>query len=157
MWPLLLGSLLAQPASEPPAESLTGPPPLIVKATVVKDELVSVATVPKTVNTVVTRQRVEDGKIVTYSETALVVTETKIKTVWDLKKAKITNGSGKKMDLGTLRKRLAVETVVVSVDGKPISKGYLNLIRAEVIVIEAPLVLEPVPMVAPAGPPIPPK
>ena len=156
MWPLLLGSLLAQPASEPPTESLTGPPPLIVKATVVKDELVSVATVPKTVNTVVTRQRVVDGKIVTYNETVLRVTEFEVKKVWDLKKAKITNGSGKKMDLDTLRKRLAVETVVViSADGKPISKGYLNLMRAEVIVIEAPSVLEPV--VAPAGPPIPPK
>ena len=158
MWPLLIASLLAQPAAEPPADSVAGPPPLIVKATVVKDELVSVMTVPKTVNTIVTRQRVVDGKIVTYSETALVVTETKIKTVWDLKKAKITNGSGKKIDLDTLRKRLAVETpVVVSADGKPISKGYLNLMRAEVIVIEAPLVSKPVLMVAPAGPPIPPK
>ena len=146
MWPLLLGSLLAQSAPEPPPDSVAGPPPLIVKATVVKDELVSVMTVPRTVNTIVTRQRVVDGKIVTYNETALVVTETKIKTVWDLKKAKITNGSGKRMDLDTLRKRLAVETpVVVSADGKPIGKGYLNLMRAEVIVIVATLLPPPPP------------
>jgi hypothetical protein len=144
MWPLLLGSLLVQPSSEPPLESIKGPPPIIVKATVEKDKLVSITTVPITRNTIVTRQRVVDGKVVTYAETVTVVTETKVKKVWDLKKAKITNGSGKKMDLDTLRKRLAIETpVVVSADGKPIAKGYLNLMRAEVIVIEAPPVPDP--------------
>ena len=151
MWPLLLSSLLAQPSSEPPPDSTTGPPPIIVKATVEKDQLVSIFTAPVTRNAVENRQRVVDGKVEIYAVTVRITTMTKLKRAWDLKKAKITNGSGKKMDIDTLRKRLAVETpVVVSADGKPIAKGYLNLIRAEVIVIEAP----PVPEPAPNSPPI---
>jgi hypothetical protein len=152
MWPLLLGSLLVQPSAEPPPDSLAGPPPLIIKAKVEKDELVSVTTIPVTRNTVENRQRVVDGKVVTFAVTVQVTTEIKVKKVWDLKKAKITNGSGKPIDLATLRKRLAVETpVVISADGKPISKGYLNLMRAEVIIIEATLLPPPPP---PPPPPV---
>ena len=99
------------------------------------------------VNRVVARQRVVGGKTENYLETETFPLEKRVRKVWDLKKAKITNGSGKKIDLDTLRNRLAVETpVVVSADGKPIDKGYLNLMRAEVIVIEAPPVPDPAPI-----------
>ena len=141
MWPLLIASLLAQPAAEPPADSVAGPPPLIVKAKVDKDQLVSVQDLTSTMFQAQVRQRVVDGKTVNETVVVPIMTTTRVKKAWDLNKAKITNGSGKKMDLDTVRKRLAVETlVVISADGKPISKGYLNLLRAEVIVIEASLV-----------------
>ena len=110
----------------------------------------SVTTIRTTQYTDVTRQRVMDGKVVNEVVTVARVIETKVKKVWDLKKAKITNVSGKKIDLDTLRKRLAVETpVVVSADGKPIDKGYLNLMRADVLVIEAALVPDPLPLPPP--------
>ena len=141
MWPLLIASLLAQPAAEPPADSVAGPPPLIVKAKVDKDQLVSVQDLTSTMFQAQVRQRVVDGKTVNETVVVPIMTTTRVKKAWDLNKAKVTNGSGKKMDLDTVRKRLAVETlVVISADGKPISKGYLNLLRAEVIVIEASLV-----------------
>ena len=148
MWTLLVASLLAQPAPEPSADSVAGSPPLIVKAKFEKDQLVSIQEVNLITYQARTRTRVVGGKTETFTVyVAVPTTTTRVKKVWDLKKAKITNGSGKKMDLDTLRKRLAAETpVVVSADGKPISKGYLNLMRAEVIVIEAPLVPDPAPI-----------
>ena len=147
MYFLILGCLVSQPSTEPPTDSIKGLPPFIVKATVKKDRLVSVTTVLTTSYKVQTRQVEMDGKVVTIAETVPVTVERTVEKSWDLKKAKIANGSGKKIDLDTLRKRLAVETpVVVSADGKPIAKGYLTLIRAEVIVIEAPLVPDPMPI-----------
>jgi hypothetical protein len=147
MWTLLVASLISQPAPEPPAGGLSGPPPLIVKAKVEKDQLVSITTVDQAVYINVPVESVVGGKVVTGIRTDVRQVKTKVKKAWDLKKARITTGSGEKIDLDTLRKRLATEApVVVSADGKPISKGYLSLMRAEVIVIEAPLVPDPAPI-----------
>ena len=156
MYTLLLGTLLLQPAPEPPSDAIKGVPPLLVKAKVAKDELVSIATITKTVYKAEIRTRIMDGKAVPYTVEVPVTVQSTILRAWDLKKAKIASAGGKKIDLDTLRKRLAVETpVFVSADGKPIDKGYLKLLREDVIVIEAPLIAPPATPVAP--PPAPPK
>ncbi len=147
MFPLLLVSALLQPAPEPDSDSVKGTPPLIVKAKVEKDSLVSITPVIQTVYQTVERERTVDGRVVKETVVVPVTVQSTVKKSWDLKKAKITNADGKKIDLDTLRKRLAVETlVVVSADGKPISKGYLKLMRADVLVLEAPLIPDPLPI-----------
>ena len=105
-------------------------------------------TVTSYVNQTVTqRVTTDDGKVADVTKTVTVPVTSTVLKVWNLKKAKITDARGKKIDLDDLRKRLASETpVVVSADGKPIAKGYRELMKPEVIVIEAPLLLDPPPL-----------
>jgi hypothetical protein len=141
MFAVVLAAFLADPSPDPTPAMPKGPAPMILPALFKDGKLVSEQTaralIPVTrAYKVIVNGREEIRQVTNYQEETRMV-----RLEWDLKKATFSEAGGKKIDLDTLKKRLAKPGLAVfSADGKPVDRAYLKLFAKDTLVIVAPQV-----------------
>ncbi len=152
---LLFAALLstAYPPAPPPPEKPMGAPPQILVASVDQGKLIVTRTVqvPKVEERIINVQ--EGQNTVQKKVTVTVMMSVPQQIAHDLSGVKAFDGAGKEIDAKILAERLKKPTpVVVSSDGQPVDARYLELLKADAVVLVGDALKAPNP-----GPRLPPE